>query len=341
MTDAANEVENLEGQSVKVSVIVTVLNEGPVLERLLESLAGQSRPPDEVVIVDGGSTDGTLAALQAWAVTGRLPLVVVQEPGANISQGRNAAVAAASGEVIVSTDAGVRLEPGWLAALVAPLEAAGAAGASGWFVADAHTAFEVAMGATVLPHLREIKPQTFMPSSRSVAFRREAWQAVGGYPEWLDYCEDLVFDLNLRQRYGPFPFAPEARAHFRPRSNLRDFFKQYYRYARGDGKADLWRRRHAIRYAIYLVVAPGLATLAVVHSPWWWLALLGGAAAYLATPYHRLAPMLAPFGLVARFQAALLVPVIRVVGDVAKMVGYPVGRAWRRRNWQRREVHWR
>src|ERR1051326_5124056 len=49
-----------------------------------------------------------------------------------------------------------------------------------------------------------------------------------------------------------FAFAPEAIAWFRPRPSLAAFFRQYYRYARGDGKADLWRARHTIRYATYL-----------------------------------------------------------------------------------------
>ena len=329
---------------MKVSVIATVLNEGPSIERLLESLAGQSRPPDEVVVVDGGSTDGTAAALREWAAAGRLPVKVVVRPGANISQGRNAAVASATGDVIASTDAGVRLEPGWLQALVAPFE--GEEGSrvevvSGWFVADPQTLFETAMGATVLPRRSEVKVDTFLPSSRSVAFRKAAWEAAGGYPEWLDYCEDLVFDLKLRELYGAFLFEPTARVHFRPRGNLRTFWKQYYRYARGDGKADLWRRRHATRYLTYLVLLPGLVALALLHTPWWWLGLALGAAAYTATPYRRLRPSLAGYSWPDPIKAILLVPVIRVVGDCAKMAGYPVGRFWRRRNRGRAEIHWR
>lgn len=326
---------------MNVSVIVTVLNEGLAIERLLDSLASQTRRPDEVVVCDGGSTDGTLATLHAWAASGRLPMLILSEPGANISAGRNAAIAAATGDVIASTDAGVRLEPGWLEALVAPFERDDVAVVSGWFVADPQTAFEAAMGATVLPQVREVKADTFLPSSRSVAFRKSAWEAAGGYPQWLDYCEDLIFDFHLQDRYGPFPFAPEATVHFRPRGSLRAFFKQYYRYARGDGKADLWRRRHAIRYLTYLVAGPGLVILTLVHSAWWGLALLAGTAAYTATPYRRLGPLLAAYGPLDRVKALLLVPIIRVVGDVAKMIGYPVGLAWRWRNRQRPEVHWR
>jgi glycosyltransferase involved in cell wall biosynthesis len=330
---------------VKVSVICTVWNEAPAIERLLASLEAQSRAPDEIVIADGGSTDGTPEILAAWAEAGRLPLRVLEHPGSNISQGRNAAIAAAAGDVIAVTDAGVCIEPEWLEALLRPLEARQdgrfVAAVAGWFVADPQTLFETAMGATVLPALRDVKRATFLPSSRSVAFRRAAWEATGGYPEWLDYCEDLIFDLRLRDLYGPFAFAPQAVVHFRPRGSLRAFFRQYYRYARGDGKADLWRRRHFVRYATYLLLAPAVLILALLHSPWWWLAALAGAAAYLAAPYRRLAPMLAPYGLAQRLQAVALVPVIRVVGDVAKMIGYPAGLVWRRRNRHRPEIHWR
>ena len=335
---------------MKVSVISTVKNEGESVHRLLDSLAAQTRPPDEVVICDGGSTDGTLAALNADAERARLPLKVIVRPGANISQGRNAAIAEATGQVIASTDAGVALAPEWLQELVAPLEPGHPAQDSGaepsngsgskpaqastvWVVAgfflpDVRTAFQVAMGATVLPQVDEIDSK-FLPSSRSVAFRRGAWQAVGGYPEWLDYCEDLIFDLALRDRFGPFAFAPKAIAHFRPRSSLRAFFRQYYLYARGDGKADLFRRRHAIRYITYLIAAPAILLAGLGLSPWWWLLFLVGVGGYTFRPYRHLARMWGKQSAANKLQAALLVPVVRVTGDIAKMVGYPVGVMWR------------
>ncbi len=330
---------------MKVSVICTVWNEAEAIGPLLASLEAQSRLPDQVVIADGGSTDDTLALLAGWVEAGHLPLRVLEKPGSNISEGRNAAIAAAAGDIIAVTDAGVRIEPEWLEALLRPFETRQdgrfVAAVAGWFVADPASLFETALGATVLPHLRDIKRATFLPSSRSVAFRRAAWEATGGYPEWLDYCEDLIFDLRLRDLYGPFAFAPQAVVHFRPRSSLNAFFKQYYRYARGDGKADLWRQRHFVRYTTYAVLLPAVLILALMHSPWWWLVGLAGALAYLAGPYRRLGPMLAPYGLAQRLQAVALVPIIRVVGDVAKMIGYPVGLVWRRRNWHRPEIHWR
>ncbi len=104
---------------MRISVIVTVKNEGESIHRLLDSLAAQTCTPGEVVVCDGGSTDGTLDILRA---ENRLPLKIIVRPGANISQGRNAAIAEATGDVIACTDAGVALAPEWLQELVSPFE---------------------------------------------------------------------------------------------------------------------------------------------------------------------------------------------------------------------------
>ncbi|MEK6572700.1 MAG: glycosyltransferase, partial [Chloroflexota bacterium] len=90
---------------MKVSLILTVLNEGDHIRRLLDSVVKQSRRPDEVVVCDGGSRDNTVAVIQEYA--DRLPLKILSAPGANISQGRNVAIRAATGDVIAVTDAGV------------------------------------------------------------------------------------------------------------------------------------------------------------------------------------------------------------------------------------------
>jgi glycosyltransferase involved in cell wall biosynthesis len=326
---------------MRVCLICTVLNEGESIRRLLEGVCCQTRQPDEFVIVDGGSRDNTVAIIEEYA--GRLPMHVVVEPGANISRGRNVAIAAATAEIIASVDAGVRLEPDWLEKLVAPIEASGGhqPTSAGFFLPDTRGTFDIAMGATVLPALRDIDPEEFLPSSRSVAFTKTAWVAAGGYPEWLDYCEDLIFDLRVREATGRFAFTPEAVVHFRPRGTLQSFFKQYYRYARGDGKADLWRLRHAIRYATYLVALPALIGLVLFHRAAWLFALLAGVAAYCRAPYRRLAHVFGGLSRAEQLHAVALVPVIRFVGDLAKMVGYPVGWMWRLRNWTRPEIHWR
>jgi glycosyltransferase involved in cell wall biosynthesis len=312
---------------MKVSVIVTVKNEEAAIQTLLDSLYHQILPPDEVVICDGGSTDGTLAVAREFARW--LPIKLVEAPGSNISAGRNRAIAAASGPVIASTDAGVMLSPSWLASITEPIRAGRAAVVGGWFEPDPYTDFEVAMGATVLPELSDIEAGKFLPSSRSIAFLKSAWEAAGGYPEWLDYCEDLVFDLALRERIGAFAFAPRAVAHFRPRGSLRSFFRQYYLYARGDGKANLWLKRHLIRYGTYLVALPLLLRMIWRGKRLGWLGLFAGGFVYCLRPAQRLWPQTSSWRLWPRVRVFALIPIIRLVGDAAKMIGYPVGVWWR------------
>src|SRR5690606_8117251 len=306
----------------------------------MDSLVAQSCQPDEVIIVDGGSHDNTVEVLHEYE--DRLPLRVIVAPGSNISVGRNKAIAAARHEIIAVTDAGVTLDNDWLQNITRPLlEDDFVEVVAGFFHPDPHTLFEAAMSATVLPLSDEIDPDKFLPSSRSIAFRKSAWEAVGGYPEWLDYCEDLIFDLRLKTIAAPQVFEPKAVVYFRPRSSLNAFYKQYYLSARGDGKADLWRKRHAIRYATYLVALPFLLLMGLtgkgVTRPLAGILLGIGAFVYLRQPYRRLRYVLgeaARVGTVrvtlrSNLEAVALIPIIRVVGDVAKMIGYPVGWWWR------------
>lgn len=313
-----------------VSLVCTMLNEAHSVNDLMQSIAAQTVRPREVIIVDGGSRDGTQLHVEWWH--GRLgcPLRLIELTGASIATGRNAGIAAARFPIIAITDAGVRLDEHWLENILAPFADETVAVSAGFFVADPHTLFEVAMGATVLPHVDEINPARFLPSSRSVAVRKTTWERVGGYPEWVDYCEDVVFDLALREAHAHVAFVPDAIARFRPRGTMRAFWHQYFRYARGDGKAGLWSVRHAIRYATY----GGLLSLMLQGKrgrPAWPLMIVG-AALSLRRSYARLTPMLHPLSTAERAEAIALVPLIRAVGDIAKMCGYPVGVAWRLRH---------
>lgn len=315
---------------------MTVYNEADNIAALLASLAAQTRPPDEIVIVDGGSTDGTPQVIEDWAATAPLEVRCLVQPGANISQGRNAAIAAAQHELIAVTDAGVLLRSDWLEYLLTPFARPGTDAVAGFFRADPdpHSPFQIALGATVLPAPGDIQPDKFLPSSRSVAFTRKAWQAAGGYPVWLDYCEDLIFDLNLKAQGYSFVWQPQAVALFAPRRNLSAFFLQYYRYARGDGKADLFLKRHLLRYFIYGVVAPAGIGLAL-RWPLVWLGLLAGGLGYTWGAYRRLFGYLHEFQglpLFDKLAAMAWIPLIKAAGDVAKMAGYPVGRRWRKQH---------
>jgi cellulose synthase/poly-beta-1,6-N-acetylglucosamine synthase-like glycosyltransferase len=304
-----------------VSLACTVRDEADNIAALLDSMLDQSRPADEIVVNDCDSRDATAAIVERYIAAGH-PIRLVRG-GHNIPSGRNNAIRHARSPLIACTDAGLTLDRRWLERIVAPLERGAADVVGGFFQAAPHSLFELALGATNYRQIEEIDPAGFLPFGKSVAFRKAAWEQVGGYPEWASHCEDLLFALALQRAGCRFAFAPDALVHFRPRSSLPAFARQYFLYARGDGVADLWRRRHMLRYVVYM--SAGLLLGAARRRPYL-LGLLGlGAYAYTRAPLRRLrarAPALATRDQVA---AAALIPVIRLVGDLAKMAGYPVG----------------
>src|SRR5271167_3811254 len=110
-----------------VSVIATVLNEADDIDGLVSSLFHQAFEPAEVVIVDGGSTDGTWERLQANTVA-YANLKAIQDVSCSlkgssgpIGRGRNVAIAAASSDVIACADAGCIYGSDWLARLTEPI----------------------------------------------------------------------------------------------------------------------------------------------------------------------------------------------------------------------------
>jgi glycosyltransferase involved in cell wall biosynthesis len=315
--------------SPRAALVTTVINEASTLPVLLASIEQQTRLPDEVIVVDGGSTDESLAILEDWS--SRLPLEIVSRPGANISEGRNLAIARTNCDLVAVTDAGVVLESDWLERLIGPLtqDALPVDVSAGFFKPDCHGDFEIALAASTLPDEQEIIPETFLPSSRSIAFRRSWFDAGVQYPEWLDYCEDLVFDLRLKRAGARFLFRPDAVVWFRPRSNIGSFFRQYYRYARGDGKAGLFFKRNFVRYVTYLVVLPSLL---LTRSLIWRVLVLTGAVLYMRRPAERLWRR-SNSDLTTTVKLLPVATFLRATGDLAKMLGYPAGLLWRARRY--------
>src|SRR3954471_12392591 len=122
-----------------VSLVVTVLNEAGTVGALMASIAAQTVRPREVIVVDGGSRDGTQLHVEWWH--GRLgcPLRLLESPGANISAGRNRGIAMARAPLIAVTDAGVRLAPDWMEQITAPLLSDEIDIVAGFFVPDPET----------------------------------------------------------------------------------------------------------------------------------------------------------------------------------------------------------
>lgn len=222
---------------MKVSLICTVLNEETSTKPFLDSLLSQSRLPDEIVMVDGGSTDGTVEVIKSY-VADDVPIRLAIAEGANISQGRNIAIGSTTCDYIAATDAGVRLDKHWLKNLIEGFEMDRRAEVVvGFYLPEPRTTYEEYVCQLLYPEAEWVDLDKFFPSSRSIAFHKECWEKVGGYPEWLYTGEDGLFAVRMREAGCKFVFAKDAIAYWRPRRNLRALFRQYYLYAKGSAQA--------------------------------------------------------------------------------------------------------
>jgi glycosyltransferase involved in cell wall biosynthesis len=306
----------------RVSVIVTVLNEGPALGRLVDDLLPQLSDGDELVLVDGGSTDGSVEALGTHPA---LQIEVV--PGAGISAGRNHGIRVAGNELMVCTDAGCTPDPGFVEGFRRAFAVADPpALVSGVYTASARTAMERAQALACYPQPREVRrPGLFVRSytrlfgtgfdprfavGRCVAFTREAWQAAGGFPEHLATGEDVSFGLAV-SRYGRCEATTDAVVDWAQRDGLAATWRMYRSYGRastaGGNRALLVR--DGVRGLAY-VAAPLLATRPAGRA-----AVALGAAAYLSLPVARAARA------GAGPRATALLPVALAVKDLGKLAG--------------------
>jgi len=250
-----------------VSVVVTVLNEGTALGHLVSDVLRQlGVDGDEMVVVDGGSTDGSVESLPSDR---RLRVVV--QPGAGISEGRNIGVRAARNEVIVCTDAGCVLDPRFVDAF--RREFGGPASpvlVAGVYTAVARTALERAQALACYPQPAEIvRPGTFVrlytrvfgtgfdpryTVGRCVAFTRQGWEKAGGFPEHLATGEDVSFGLAVA-RHGEVRTAPDARVAWFQRDGLAATWRMYRAYGRAstDGGDPRLFARDAVRGLAYQI----------------------------------------------------------------------------------------
>jgi len=263
----------------RVSLICTVRNEEETILDWLESLANQTRSPDEVIIVDGGSTDRTVELIREFMRNSKLNIRLIIAPDANIAQGRNVAIKNSKYNIIASTDAGCKLHPQWLENLVKPFEKdPSVVVVSGVYLPWYENEFQEVAGYIIFPEVDKLDPQRFLPSSRSVAYKKEAWKRIGGYPECLYTAEDTLFDLKLKKLGMKFVLARNAIVYWKVRRNLKEIFKQHYKYAKGDGEALICVKNPLLIYLSLLLILV-FATLWASNLFYWiivvMLALLG------------------------------------------------------------------
>jgi glycosyltransferase involved in cell wall biosynthesis len=306
---------------MQASMICTLRNEADSIDEFLRSIEQQTRIPDELIIVDGGSNDGTIDTIQQFTKSNKLNIRLIVEPGCNIAQGRNIAVKNAVFCVIASTDAGCTLEKDWFENITRPFsEDSTVDVVAGWYEPDARSDFERVSAAWEFYRKERVikNPGVFLPSGRSIAFKKSCWEAVGGYPEHLATAEDTLFDLRLKEKGFKFMFAPDAVVHWRVRPTLGSLYKKVFLYRKGDGQARLFMAKQwGTRMAVYFG-GVALLLLSFILPILLWI-LLFGIAVYFLLPsiivYRRT-------GIAASF---IYMPSILVTQDVAAIGGFFVG----------------
>ena len=222
-----------------VTVIVPVRDEIGRIPAVLAGLEAQSRRPDSVVVADGRSQDGTREWLAQAALT-RPWLRVVDNPRQIVPTGLNAALRAATGDIVARMDAHADYGPDYLERVVAVLESRPDVVGVGGLMETAGVGPWGAAFASVLSRpfglggARHRVGGVGGPIDHvfSGAYRRAAVEAIGGWDETMVANEDFEADYRLRQAGGVIWLEPSARTTWHTRESLPALSRQMWRYGR-------------------------------------------------------------------------------------------------------------
>ena len=265
-----------------VAVIIPTLNEALHIESLL--LRVLAEPVGCILVVDGGSSDGTCNVVERLAATDhRLALLTnnarIQSAGVNLA----AQSAGAETSVLVRLDAHAGYPTGFVAQVVGVLEeteadsvvvrmkTAGNGGFQNAVAAVSNSAF----GTGGAAH-RIGGASRWIDHGHHAAFKRASFERVGGYDRTFKANEDAEFDVRLRRSGGRIWFASELEIRYYPRDTARALGRQYFRYGAGRAQTLL---KHGERLRARQLAPPMIL-----------LAVAGGVLLAPLTPLTLLAP---------------------------------------------------
>ncbi len=317
----------LKGEFTKISIVVTVLDEEKTIGGLLRSLERQTQSPDEIIFVDGGSKDNTVQLIKAAAKENKKIKLIIKK-GATIAQGRNLGIEKAKNEIIAMTDAGCVAHKTWLKKIVEPFKDQSVGIVAGFYRMTGESHFQQAL----VPYLgippEKLDLHGFLPSARSIAFRKEVWQKVGGFNEKLERTgEDTLFNYQAKKLGVKLVTVPEALVDWEMPETIWGAVKKFYFYAKGDAQAGIWWHpnqrffTHNLKIlAIYGRYCLGLAFLVAGFSQpiFWWL-LVFSLVGYLFWA------VLKNFRYLRIKRAFFWLPFFQIISDLAVMAGYAAG----------------
>ncbi len=242
---------------MKISFITTVFKEEETIKKFLESLFIQTKLPDEIIIVDGGSTDNTVLVISNSkfqisnkSIKPKIKLIIKK---GNRSVGRNEAIKQSTGDMIVCSDSGNILDKDWIKNITKPFKNPQVDVVSGYYEGLAKTIFQKCVIPYVLVMEDKVNPDNFLPATRSIAFKKSIWKKVGGFPEEYSHNEDYVFAKRLKKQEVNIVFAKDAIVYWLPRKNLKEAFVMIFRFAYGDIEAGVLRPKMLLLFIRYLI----------------------------------------------------------------------------------------
>ena len=309
-----------------ISVVVTTCNEEQTIEELLDSLLVQIKRGSEIIIVDGGSTDKTTAIIENYQRQNRL-IRLLKEQG-SIAHGRNTGIKNANYSIIALIDAGCAAKKDWLEKITEPFKEKKVELVAGFYEMTGNLPFQKAVAPFLGISPQRFKPNTFLPSARSMAFRKSLWEKIDGFSERLDHTgEDTLFNYKVIEKGIPIVRVKEAIVYWEMPRTLREALVKFYSYAKGDAQAGIWWHpsqrfsTHNVRIAlVFARYCLGLAILLFSFSfPQLLYALFGGFAAYLVWSIWKMRDI------VTDMEARIWLPIIQVSSDLAIMIGFMRG----------------
>jgi glycosyltransferase involved in cell wall biosynthesis len=189
----------------RVSAVIPTYNRGPLIARAIESVLGQTRPPDEIVVVDDGSADDTAERVRPYLDRIRY----VRQANAGSSAARNRGVHEASHPWIAFLDSDDHWRPDHLRLMVAAIAATGGAarfyfgdtigsqtegGQSFWSLAGLEISGPFELAADGSDWVMRSTQPTMLQAS---VFRRATYIAVGGLDPAIALRHDTLLFLQL------------------------------------------------------------------------------------------------------------------------------------------------
>lgn len=270
-----------DGQKVQlISVIAPMLNEAAHVEGFVADLAAQDFTGRvEVLVADGGSTDGSVAQLSAAAEGAGLNLTVLPNPARWVSQGLNLCIGAAAGDLLVRLDCHSRYPADYLRLCAEAAEETDALAVGGIVLPEGRTPTERAVACAMdspfggIGWMRATTEAVRRDSDTVTygAFRPETFERVGLFDESLLRNQDDEFTLRIRRAGGRVLLDSRIRVEYTPRGSYRGVFRQYFDY--GYWKVRVMRKHRQVLSGRSLVPPVFVASLIAlvplaIFFPW-------------------------------------------------------------------------